>query len=222
MKKEKINTVPIKEIPYGKLIKYKDVSDIFGLPYLKAQYIVNQINAIKRYYLIEKEGCFYKFIRKYTEQEIEENMPFPLDKNFKIKRCDKHKSGIYIIQLNKNVYIGQTNDFLDRYNRHKNNYNKIESKTQELLKNGATFSLVCFEEDLNNRLKLEEYYINKYIEEGYNVLNILNRKDNKYKKKTIKKSTIYIKESELNKTIKILNENGIEFSIRKRRKRSKK
>lgn len=218
MKKEKINTIPIKKIPYGKLIKYKDISDIFGLPYLKAQYIVNQINAIKRYYEIEKQGRFYKFIREYSKEEVELNMPYPLDKNFKIDRLNMHKSGVYIIQLNNTVYIGQTNDFLDRYNRHKNNYNKTELKTQELLQEGATFSIICFEELLSARLEREEYYINKYIDDGYFVINVLNRNDNKYKKKIVKKCTIYIKNSDLSKVVKLLEDNNIEFSTNKNKK----
>ena len=85
--------------------------------------------------------------------------------------------GIYKIEnkLNGKVYIGQSNNIERRWNEHKNNYLKINSKLYKVIQNFGieNFELTIIEECSEENLDEKElYYIIKYdsIKNGYNIV----------------------------------------------------
>lgn len=81
--------------------------------------------------------------------------------------------GIYKIQLDNKVYIGQTIKFNQRYENHRNNY-KNNPKTNELLKQGATFEpleIIENTQDKNFMYTREQYWYDYYKNLGYDMVN---------------------------------------------------
>ncbi len=132
---------------------------------------------------------------------------------FNVKMGDKFKSGVYIIQLNNIVYIGQTNNFSKRFQQHYTNSNGFCKNTQKLLKQGAIFSIIEIVEDKEERIKKELEYIEKYSnDENYICINEKNNynKPNKNKKSVKQKyKKIKIKEEDYEKAISILKVQGV-------------
>lgn len=99
--------------------------------------------------------------------------------------------GIYKIEnkLNGKVYIGQSNNIERRWNEHKNNYLKINSKFYKAIQEFGieNFELIileeCSEEELDEK---ELYYIIEYnsIKDGYNTVYGAPYKRNSFRKIT--------------------------------------
>lgn len=139
---------------------------------------------------------------------------------FLILEEDKNKSGVYKIQLENKIYIGQTKDFKSRFNSHC--YTKTNNtETANMIRNGATFEILEIERDAKKRLIKESKYVNKYINDGYNVINST-KVLYKGKNKTVKqnrlaepKMGITFNKSDLDKITKLLSENNIDFKPHK-------
>ena len=138
------------------------------------------------------------------------------DINFKINEENAYEEGIYKIQLDNDVYIGQTNKFVRRYQQHKLGV-KGENQTEahKLIKNGATFEMIEIERDAKQRLIKEAKYVNKYINDGYNVLNSTKVL---FKNKDVI-DTISFDSSDLDKITKLLSDNNIEFKLKTNEKK---
>ena len=133
--------------------------------------------------------------------------------NFLIDWDKRFSGGVYIIQLGVKVYIGQTKNFFNRYKNHRNGCDeKANIRTKELISLGATFDVLCYEDDSFQRLIKESDYIAKYINDGYDVINntdvLINI--NKYSpNRKSKHSTIKILNKDIDLAIKILSNNNI-------------
>lgn len=136
------------------------------------------------------------------------------DVSFKISEDYSYDEGVYKIQLNNDIYIGQTNKFIRRYQQHKLGASgDIQTNAHNLIKDGATFEMLEIERDVTQRLIKEAKYVEKYIHDGYNVLNstkvLFNNKNNN------ESFDITFNKSDLDKITKLLSDNNIEFKPHK-------
>ena len=141
---------------------------------------------------------------------------------FKVDEQYKYASGIYKIQLENEVYIGQTSNFWNRFYSHYRKTSESKSPYQSvLIRFGGTFEILEIEKDREQRLIKEKEYVEKYILDGYEVVNstkVLYKGTNKaIKKKRMEepKITITFNKSDLDKITKLLSDNNIEFKPHK-------
>lgn len=138
---------------------------------------------------------------------------------FNVEEKDKYKSGIYKIQLKNEVYIGQTLNFWNRFYSHC--HPNKPSYTSVLIRLGGTFEILEIEKGREQRLIKEREYVEKYIKEGYEVLNstkVLYNGTNKAikeKRRAEPKMGITFNKSDLDKITKLLSENNIDFKPHK-------
>lgn len=193
------------ELSYSKLCKRIGIKEFGGNSKIKQMAELKTVCKYEKYKIIE----IYKEPLKYIDGRWVDNR----NDLFIVDAENKHKSGIYKIQLNNIIYIGQTIDFKNRYTQHYTNPTGFCKNTQKLLKQGATFSIIEIVEDKEERLKKELEYIEKYSnDENYICINEKNNynKLNK-KKKAIKQKykKIRIKEEDYDKAISILKAQGV-------------
>lgn len=142
-----------------------------------------------------------------------------MNDSFKVAEENKYQSGIYKIQLNNEVYIGQTVNFWNRFYTH--NHPNKPIYTSVLLRVGGTFEVLEIEKDREQRLIKERKYVEKYIQDGYEVLNstkvLFNgtNKSIKEKRQAEPKMGITFNKSDLDKITKLLSDNNIEFKSHK-------
>lgn len=196
------------EIPYQEFCELTKVE-----PLLKMQK-TRQMKEFSRYMNLIWRNNKVKIIEIYSENKIKPKIKSYHDDTatkFKINPSDKNKAGIYKIQLNNTVYIGQTNNFIERYYQHNSKLNRMNKSTKPLLELGATMEILEFEDDLEKRLLKESKYAIEYKLNGFNVINDFNRivKENYRKQRREKFITIKIKFKELDYVINLLNNNNI-------------
>jgi len=217
-------------IDYNKTHTIKELCNTLNFKY-NSHNPKRSLKEIKKYYLIESiSDRKHKIIRKLNDDEKYTTTEEEIRKIFIDFDKYKDESGVYLIRLNNTVYVGQTNNFCNRLLYH---YRNQESKTaaHDIIKQGATFQVLCVEHDRNERFKKESEYAQKYIDSGYEVLgrieNFYNfemrlpkpKKINiklKATKERIKSIRINIKNTEIDKLIKLLEENNIQYEIKGR------
>lgn len=197
------------ELSYSKLCKRINIKEFSGNSKIK------QMAELKTVCKYEKYKTKYKIIEIYKEplKYIDGRWVDNRNDLFNVNIENKHKSGIYKIQLNNIIYIGQTVDFKNRYTQHYTNPNGFCKNTQKLLKQGAIFSIIEIIEDKEKRLKKELEYIEKYSnDENYICINEKNNYNKLNKKKKARKQKykkIKIKEEDYDKIIDFLNKENI-------------
>jgi len=199
-------------------LTYKIFCKITNLPYLNGKAKVLQLNRIKQYVDLEQinRKIIIKEIR--TEEEINKynNNKYynVLNKisnkknynNFIVNYKDANKSGIYKIQLNNIIYIGQTVNFKERYKQHY----LSNKQTSKLLKNNAKFEIIEIERNKDLRLQKEQRYIKQYCEDNnYICMNYIGTEN---QVKNIKKYyNLKFNISDKDKVIELLEENNINY-----------
>lgn len=124
---------------------------------------------------------------------------------YKVGKQYNDSKGVYKIQLNNSVYIGSTiAGFRHRFMQHYNgNYCGQMLYTQQLLLNGGTFESIWIAGDSDNIETIrdkEKYYIQKYYNDGFDMVNnrlikkkVKNKKNTKdYRVKNIEDMYIVI------------------------------
>lgn len=159
-----------------------------------------------------------QFKDDFYEYELED---FSRNKNntFKVDIELKYCAGIYIIQKDNDIYIGQSKNLYQRFCAHM--YNKKDKANPTfLLKNGGTFKLLELEEDKEIRLIKERQYVEQYIKDGYNVLNSIkvlfsgeNKLTNQKQLEEYQTDIIFDK-SDLDKITQLLKDNNIDFKLK--------
>ena len=197
-----------KEIPYQEFCELTKVE-----PLLKMQK-TRQMKEFSHYMNLVWKNNKVKIIEIYSENRIKPRIKSYHDDTatkFNINPLDKNRAGIYKIQLNNTIYIGQTNNFIERYYQHNSKLNKMNKSTKPLLELGATMDILEFEDDLEKRLLKESKYAIEYKLNGFNVINDFNRivKENYRKQRREKFITIKIKFKDLDYVINLLNNNNI-------------
>ena len=171
-------------------MKLRQLCDVLGIKYNEKNPKLS-LNVIKKNYLVEQNGNKkdYAIIRPLTDEEkILNTKLVPYKNQFHVKKEDKNKGGIYKIELpqEKKMYIGQTKNFYNRFCRHCSP--STYSLAKDIIKQGAIFSVIEFEDNEHERFIKEAYWSKYYKENGYELLNkeeVLFKTQHKNKLKTI-------------------------------------
>lgn len=207
------------DILFNEPLKYKQLSELMNEePSQGGRNRTLQLNRWKQFYEIEKiDNNKYIIKREYGEQEQINNLPeikrLKL-KSFIVPKELENSSGVYKIQYKNIIYIGQTNDFYDRFYRHR----QSKSKAYELILKGGTFEIIELVENLNERLKKEKMYIQKYCEDknyvcinsDFNYINP-NRKKRTFKGRKTKYKNIKVLYEDYNKIIDFLEKEDMYY-----------
>lgn len=132
------------------------------------------LKKIKKDYLVFQNGNKkdYSIIRPLTDEEkILNTKLVPYRNQFHVISDIKNKSGVYKIELKeeKKIYIGQTNNFYNRFCRHCNP--STYSLAKDIIKQGAIFSVIELEDNRRERFIKESYWSDYYKNKGYELLN---------------------------------------------------
>ena len=209
-------------IDYNKTYKNKEMCDILEIKY-DSHNPKRSLEEIERSYELKKiSSQKYKFVKELSEDDKIKKTKSYRNKTmerFNINPINKNKSGIYKIQLENTIYIGQTNNFIERYYQHNSKLNRMNKSTKTLLDNGALMEVIEFEDDLEKRLLKESKYAIEYKLMGFNVINNFNRivKENYSKNNKEKFVIIKLKLKDLDFALKLLCDNNI-FVERKTKK----
>lgn len=154
-------------------MKLRQLCDILGIKYNEKNPKLS-LNKIKKDYLVEQNGNKkdYFIIRQLTDEEkILNTKLVPYKNQFHVISDIKNKSGVYKIELKeeKKIYIGQTNNFYNRFCRHCNP--STYSLAKDIIKQGAIFSVIELEDDRRERFIKESYWSEYYKNKGYELLN---------------------------------------------------
>lgn len=210
---------------------YSKLCDKINIPRVTGVQKICQLKNLGVFCNFEKNKTKYKILEVFKIDNIECNFLFKVDKK------DSHSSGIYKIQKDNIVYIGQTSDFKNRFDQHNSLTFGKELGTYKLLHEGGTFEVLEFEKDRNKRLSIELKYIKKYSNnKNYICLNYIGTQrqsefqqiTNKTRVRKKKSKFIKVKEpkvkkqrkkyynlkfniSDKDKIIKLLEENNINY-----------
>lgn len=154
-------------------MKLRQLCDNLGIKYNEKNPKLS-LNKIKKDYLVEQNGNKkdYFIIRQLTDEEkILNTKLVPYKNQFHVISDIKNKSGVYKIELKeeKKIYIGQTNNFYNRFCRHCNP--STYSFAKDIIKQGAIFSVIELEDDRRERFIKESYWSEYYKNKGYELLN---------------------------------------------------
>lgn len=198
----------------GKETTYQEFCELTNVEQLLKMQKTRQMKEFSHYMNLVWKNNKVKIIEIYSENRIKPRIKSYHDDTatkFNINQLDKNRAGIYKIQLNNTIYIGQTNNFIERYYQHNSKLNKMNKSTKPLLELGATMDILEFEDDLEKRLLKESKYAIEYKLDGFNVINDFNRivKENYRKQRREKFITIKIKFKDLDYVMNLLNNNNI-------------
>ena len=171
-------------------MKLRQLCDNLGIKYNEKNPKLS-LNKIKKDYLVKQNGNKkdYFIIRQLTDEEkILNTKLVPYKNQFHVISDIKNKSGVYKIELKeeKKIYIGQTNNFYNRFCRHCNP--STYSLAKDIIKQGAIFSVIELEDNEHERFVKETYWSKYYKENGYKLLNkeeVLFKAQHENKLKTI-------------------------------------
>lgn len=218
---------------FNQPMKYKEICEEIGDELLKAEGSKRDYQ-LKRWqldYEIIHENTYYTIIRELTPDEKEfmreeattrKRMYYRIIKDhpqFKIDYKNCHGAGVYIIQNKKYIYIGQSNNFYNRFYMHFKGYfdKEMHFNIKTILDNDGTFEVLELEDDLNKRLAAEVKWIQYYKNNSDKTVVNGNNGEvhgrcgiNKHKNKGLYR---YIKVSKQNyeKAKKVLKANGIDI-----------
>ena len=148
-----------------------------------------------------KKQAYYRVLRDYPQ--------------FKIDYKNYRSAGVYIIQNKEYIYVGQSNNFYNRFYIHIKGYcNKgMHFDIKSILENDGTFEILELEDDLNKRLAAEVKWIQYYKNNSEKT--VVNGNDGeingRYRTNKNKNSHSYIKilRQDYKKAKEILKANGI-------------
>ena len=182
-----------------------------------------QLEDFMRYFTWEKSG--HKFIITNIY-----NCPIPKKKkqnnlghyrrkdnyNYNVNIKDNTKVGVYKIQLNDKVYIGSTiRGFRERFNKHVRS-GQTMPHTKKIVDDGGIFEIIWIAEHGETETEIrnmEQYYINKFYNEGYEIVNeslkvhIKGEKNKKIRKISYK--NIKINKKDYDNVIQLLQNSNI-------------
>ena len=197
-------------------LNYRELTNFLELPYLRGYSKDKQLNELSKICKIEKNKTRYKITEIYDKIIDENRRKSHFSELTNISKEDEHKAGIYKIQLDNDIYIGQTNDFKRRFYQHyygqNIRYKGFGADTEKLLRNGGSFEVLEFEDNVEQRLLKENYWVQYYSQNGYNILNtekLLSNKNSRQKRN--KHNTKYIKvlAKNYNEAIQLLKDKGL-------------
>ena len=99
-------------------LNYRELTNFLELPYLRGNSKDKQLSELSKICNIEKDKTKYKITEIYDEIIDDNRRKSHFSELTNISKEDEHKAGIYKIQLDNDIYIGQTNDFKRRFYQH--------------------------------------------------------------------------------------------------------
>ena len=201
---------------------YKELVKALGWEEKKSNNRASQMKQLEAMCKYHKEGQKFVIEEIYEEpKEIEDNRGKAKKDYSQYMIEDKYDKsiGIYKIVLGDQIYIGSTTaGFRERFISHISKFNTLPTK--EMLDNGATFEIlqICDDMTENEIRHIEDNWIQEYrnnsewkvVNELKNVAIKGERKDNISKPKYTK---VKINKNDLDKAIKLLNNNEIDFKL---------
>ena len=197
-------------------LNYRELTNFLELPYLRGNSKDKQLSELSKICKIEKNKTKYKITEIYDEIIDDNKRKSHFSELTNISKKDEHKAGIYKIQLDNDIYIGQTNDFKRRFYQHyygqNIRYKGFGSDTEKLLRNGGSFEVLEFEDNVEQRLLKENYWVQYYSQNGYNILNtekLLSNKNSRQKRNKSKTKCIKVLAKNYNEAIQLLKDKGL-------------
>ena len=197
-------------------LNYRELTNFLELPYLRGYSKDKQLNELSKICKIEKNKTKYKITEIYDEIIDDNRRKSHFSELTNISKEDEHKSGVYKIQLDNDIYIGQTNDFKRRFYQHyygqNIRYKGFGADTEKLLRNGGSFEVLEFEDNVEQRLLKENYWVQYYSQNGYNILNtekLLSNKNSRQKRNKPNTKCIKVLAKKYNEAIKLLKDKGL-------------
>ena len=127
-------------------LNYRELTNFLELPYLRGYSKDKQLNELSKICKIEKNKTKYKITEIYDKIIDENRRKSHFSELTNISKENEHKAGIYKIQLDNDIYIGQTNDFKRRFYQHyygqNFRYKGFGADTEKLLRNGGSFEVL--------------------------------------------------------------------------------
>ena len=197
-------------------LNYRELTNFLELPYLRGYSKDKQLNELSKICKIEKNKTRYKITEIYDEIIDDNRRKSHFSELTNISKEDEHKSGVYKIQLDNDIYIGQTNDFKRRFYQHyygqNIRYKGFGADTEKLLRNGGSFEVLEFEDNAEQRLLKENYWVQYYSQNGYNILNtekLLSNKNSRQKRNKPNTKCIKVLAKNYNEAIQLLKDKGL-------------
>ena len=197
-------------------LSYRELTNFLELPYLRGNSKDKQLSELSKICKIEKDKTKYKITEIYDEIIDDNRRKSHFSELTNISKEDEHKSGVYKIQLDNDIYIGQTNDFKRRFYQHyygqNIRYKGFGTDTEKLLRNGGSFEVLEFEDNVEQRLLKENYWVQYYSQNGYNILNtekLLSNKNSRQKRNKSKTKCIKVLAKNYNEAIQLLKDKGL-------------
>ena len=197
-------------------LNYRELTNFLELPYLRGYSKDKQLNELSKICKIEKNKTRYKITEIYDEIIDDNRRKSHFSELTNISKENEHKAGIYKIQLDNDIYIGQTNDLKRRFYQHyygqNIRYKGFGADTEKLLRNGGSFEVLEFEDNVEQRLLKENYWVQYYSQNGYNILNtekLLSNKNSRQKRNKPNTKCIKVLAKNYNEAIQLLKDKGL-------------
>lgn len=197
-------------------LNYRELTNFLELPYLRGCSKDKQLSELSKICKIEKDKTKYKITEIYDEIIDDNRRKSHFSELTNISKEDEHKSGVYKIQLDNDIYIGQTNDFKRRFYQHyygqNIRYKGFGADTEKLLRNGGSFEVLEFEDNVEQRLLKENYWVKYYSQNDYNILNtekLLSNKNSRKKRNKPDTKCIKVLTKNYNEAIQLLKDKGL-------------
>ena len=197
-------------------LNYRELTNFLELPYLRGCSKDKQLSELSKICKIEKDKTKYKITEIYDEIIDDNRRKSHFSELTNISKEDEHKAGIYKIQLDNDIYIGQTNDLKRRFYQHyygqNIRYKGFGADTEKLLRNGGSFEVLEFEDNVEQRLLKENYWVQYYSQNGYNILNtekLLSNKNSRQKRNKHNTKCIKVLAKNYNEAIQLLKDKGL-------------
>ena len=197
-------------------LSYRELTNYLEIPYLGGNSKEKQLSELSRICNIKKDKTKYEITEIYDKIIDENRRKSHFSELTNISKEDEHKSGVYKIQLDNDIYIGQTNDFKRRFYQHyygqNIRYKGFGADTEKLLRNGGSFEVLEFEDNVEQRLLKENYWVQYYSQNGYNILNtekLLSNKNSRQKRNKPNTKCIKVLAKNYNEAIQLLKDKGL-------------
>ena len=198
---------------------YKELCEIMGWMVASGCSKKSQLKDLERYCKYHKEGqkiVIDEVFETPLPSNSQSGRPTSIISEFCIDEDKFNNGGVYIIQLEDEIYIGSTVNFRLRFNTHKSKSNTKLPQTKDLIERGGQMSILHDMTDIEDEelLRMVEYEYIKYFRDS-GKFTMLNDKDpisfDKYYRKKQKYIRFKIEENDYDKVVEILKREGVKI-----------
>ena len=208
----------------GEYKNYKELCRAMGWMVASGCSKKSQLKDLERYCKYHKEGqkiVIDEVFETPLPSNSQSGRPTSIISEFCIDEDKFNNGGVYIIQLDDEIYIGSTVNFRQRFNTHKSKSNTKLPQTKDLIERGGQMSILHDMTGIEDEelLRMVEYEYIKYFRDSGKFI-MLNGKDpisfdkyyklNKREKKQ-KYIRFKIEENDYDKVVEILKREGVKI-----------